>query len=62
MLGRSFMIGIAALGISGAEHIHYILQDELSNVMEQLCCKDISDLKLENVTLTNDFFLQNIRK
>tara|TARA_Y200000002_G_scaffold380569_1_gene392389 strand:- start:1058 stop:2233 length:1176 start_codon:yes stop_codon:yes gene_type:complete len=60
MLGRSFMIGIAALGGMGADHVYYILQDELSNVMEQLCCKDIPDLKLENVALTNDFFLNKL--
>tara|TARA_B100000214_G_scaffold375301_1_gene361069 strand:- start:1359 stop:2522 length:1164 start_codon:yes stop_codon:yes gene_type:complete len=59
MLGRPFMIGIAALGKKGAEHIHYILQDELSNIMEQMCCKDISEIKLQNVTVSNEFFLHN---
>ena len=53
------MIGIAALGKKGAEHIHYILQDELSNIMEQMCCKDISEIKLQNVTVSNEFFLHN---
>ncbi len=57
MLGRPFMIGLAALGINGAEHIHHILQEELINIMEQLCCKDISDLQLQNVSVTNEFFL-----
>ena len=59
MLGRPFMIGIAALGKKGAEHIHYILQDELSNIMEQMCCKDISEIKLQNVTVSNEFYLHN---
>ena len=57
MLGRPFMIGIAALGNKGAEHIHYILHDELSNVMEQMCCKDISEIKSQNTTVSNNFFL-----
>ena len=34
MLGRAFMIGVSALGKKGAEHVHYILHDELSNIME----------------------------
>ena len=57
MLGRAFMIGLAALGAKGAEHVHYILHDELSNIMEQMCCKDISDLKLQKARVTNEFFL-----
>ena len=59
MLGRPFMIGIAALGKKGAEHIHYILDDELSNIMEQMCCKDISEIKFQNTNVSNDFFLHN---
>ena len=59
MLGRPFMIGIAALGKKGAEHIHYILHDELSNIMEQMCCKDISEIKFQNTTVSNEFFLYN---
>ena len=62
MLGRAFMIGMAALGEKGAEHIHYILHDELSNIMEQMCCKDIAELKLEEVTVTNDFYLHTLEK
>lgn len=62
MLGRAFMIGMAALGEKGAEHIHYILQDELSNIMEQMCCKDIAELKLEEVTVTNEFYLHTLKK
>ena len=59
MLGRPFMIGVAALGKKGAEHIHFILHDELSNIMEQMCCKNIMELKLQNPTVTNKFFLHN---
>jgi L-lactate dehydrogenase (cytochrome) len=59
MLGRPFMIGIAALGKKGAEHIYYILHDELSNIMEQMCCKDISEIKFQNTTVSNEFFLHN---
>jgi len=59
MLGRPFMIGLAALGKKGAEHIHYILHDELSNIMEQMCCKDISEIKFQNITVSNEFFLHN---
>jgi L-lactate dehydrogenase (cytochrome) len=62
MLGRAFMIGMAALGEKGAEHIHYILEDELSNIMEQMCCKDIAELKLEKVTVTNNFYLHTLEK
>tara|TARA_B100000989_G_scaffold50214_2_gene33169 strand:- start:9792 stop:10955 length:1164 start_codon:yes stop_codon:yes gene_type:complete len=58
MLGRPFMIGMAALGKKGAEHVHHILHDELSNIMEQMCCKDIAELKLQNTTVTNEFFLR----
>ena len=60
MLGRPFLIGIAALGKKGAEHIHYILHDELSNIMEQMCCKDISEMKSQNATVSNEFFLYNL--
>ena len=62
MLGIAFMIGMAALGEKGAEHIHYILEDELSNIMEQMCCKDIAELKLEKVTVTNNFYLHTLEK
>ncbi|MDC0509320.1 alpha-hydroxy-acid oxidizing protein [Gammaproteobacteria bacterium] len=59
MLGRPFMIGIAALGKKGAEHIHYILHDELSNIMEQMCCKNISEMKSQSTSVSNEFFLHN---
>jgi len=62
MLGRAFMIGVSALGKKGAEHVHYILHDELSNIMEQMCCKNILELKQENATVKDDFLLHVIEK
>jgi L-lactate dehydrogenase (cytochrome) len=62
MLGRAFMIGVSALGKKGAEHVHYILHDELSNIMEQMCCKNILELKQENATVKDDFYLHVIEK
>ena len=62
MLGRAFMIGVSALGKKGAEHVHYILHDELSNIMEQMCCQNIWELKQENATVKDDFFLHVIEK
>ncbi len=59
MTGRPFIIGLAALGDKGADHVHDILKDELSNVMEQICSKDIKELKSQNVVLGNDFYLRN---
>ena len=62
MLGRAFMIGVSALGKKGAEHVHYILHDELSNIMEQMCCQNIWELKQENATVKDDFLLHVIEK
>jgi hypothetical protein len=31
----------------------------LSNIMEQICTKNINELKSENVMLGNDFNIQN---
>lgn len=59
MTGRPFIIGLAALGKKGANHVHDILKDELSNIMEQICAKDIKELKSENVMLGNDFNIQS---
>jgi len=62
MLGRAFMIGVSALGKKGAQHVHYILHDELSNIMEQMCCKNILELKQENAVVKDDFFLHVVEK
>ena len=59
MTGRPFIIGLAALGSKGANHVHDILKDELSNIMEQICAKDIKELKNQKVVLGKDFQLTN---
>jgi L-lactate dehydrogenase (cytochrome) len=59
MTGRPFIIGLAALGSKGANHVHDILKDELSNIMEQICAKDIKELKNQKVLLGKDFQLTN---
>jgi len=43
-LGRTFMYGTAALGEEGADHTIRILQRQLKQVMDQLCCEKIEDL------------------
>ena len=57
MIGRPFLIAIAALGLKGAAHAHYIIKDEIENVMEQVCATNIEELKKQTVTLGKDFFL-----
>ena len=59
MTGRPFIIGLAALGHKGANHVHDILKDELSNIMEQICAKNIKELKNQKVNIANDFKLSN---
>ena len=44
LLGRAFGYGVAALGPRGPDHVHYILSQELKNVMMQLGCKTPQDL------------------
>ncbi|SFI20228.1 alpha-hydroxy acid oxidase [Albimonas pacifica] len=44
-LGRGFVWGVAALGAPGAGHAEFILRDELSNVMSQLGCHRLDELK-----------------
>ena len=61
MTGRPFIIGLAALGDKGANHVHDILKDELANVMEQVCAKSIEELKSEDVVLEDDFTLNNFK-
>lgn len=43
-LGRSFMYGVAALGPEGGEHTMTILETQLRQVLEQLCCQRVADL------------------
>lgn len=60
MTGRPFIIGLAALGAKGANHVHDILKDELSNIMEQVCAENIIELKNQKVVLGNNFKLNNL--
>ena len=57
MTGRPFIIGLAALGAKGANHVHDILKDELSNIMEQVCAENVKELKSQKVVLGNNFKL-----
>ena len=43
-LGRSFMYGVAALGKQGGTHTISILKRQLLQVLQQLCCEQVSDL------------------
>ena len=60
MTGRPFIIGLAALGAKGANHVHDILKDELSNIMEQVCAGNVKELKNQKVVLGNNFKLNNL--
>ena len=44
-LGRSFMYGVSALGTKGGNHTITMLKKQLTQVMEQLSCKQIYGLK-----------------
>ena len=61
MTGRPFIIGLAALGAKGANHVHDILKDELSNIMEQICAKNIKELKNQKVMLGKDFHIHDLK-
>lgn len=43
-MGRSFMYGVGALGKQGGDHTIGLLKTELQQILEQLCCKQVSDL------------------
>lgn len=43
-LGRTFMYSVGALGSQGGHHIINLLKIQLKQVMDQLCCENISDL------------------
>ena len=60
MIGRPFIIGLAALGSKGAEHAHYIIKDEIENIMEQVCAVNIKELKNQKVSTGKYFFLNYI--
>ncbi len=44
-LGRSFMYSVAALGNQGGEHMISLLKTQLQQVMEQICCEQVSDFR-----------------
>lgn len=43
-LGRTFMYAVAALGTEGGDHAINILKIQLKQVMDQVCCAEVSDL------------------
>ena len=49
-LGRSFMYGVSALGAKGGKHTISILNKQLKQVMEQLCCENITELPKRKIT------------
>ena len=44
-LGRTFMYSVSALGKRGGDHCVLMLKKQLNQIMEQLSCEKISDLK-----------------
>jgi L-lactate dehydrogenase (cytochrome) len=42
-MGRSFMYGVGALGKTGGDHTITLIKRELQQVMEQVCCTQVSD-------------------
>jgi len=44
-LGRSFMYGVSALGSQGGDQTALILKKQLTQVMQQLCCERIYELR-----------------
>ena len=44
-MGRTFMYGVSALGKKGGDHTISMLKVQLKQVMEQLCCEKVSELK-----------------
>ncbi len=45
LLGRAFMYALGALGARGADHLMRLLKDDLSNVMGQLGCRTVAELR-----------------
>jgi len=42
-LGRTFMYAVTALGKKGPTHLIELLKTQLQQVMEQVCCEEVSD-------------------
>ena len=49
-LGRSFMYGVAALGNKGGDHTVSLLKKQLFQVMDQLGCESVYDLRKRRIT------------
>ena len=49
-MGRTFMYGVSALGKEGGDHTISILKTQLQQVMEQICCKEVSDFPQHLIT------------
>ena len=49
-MGRTFMYGVSALGKQGGDHTISILKTQLQQVMEQICCKEVSDFPQHLIT------------
>ena len=45
LLGRAFMYGVAALAGRGGDHTIRLLKDDLANVMAQLGCRTVAELR-----------------
>ena len=45
LLGRAFMYALGALGARGADHLVRLLKDDLGNVMAQLGCRTVAELR-----------------
>jgi len=43
-LGRAFMLGVAALGQKGGDHVISVLREELRSTMAQIGCAELTDL------------------
>nr|WP_068888856.1 alpha-hydroxy acid oxidase [Pedobacter panaciterrae] len=43
--GRPFMYGVSALGNEGGNHTIALLKSQFKQVMEQLCCEKVTDLR-----------------
>lgn len=43
-MGRPFMYGVGAMGPDGGNHVMAMMKMQLQQVLEQLCCKTVTDL------------------
>jgi L-lactate dehydrogenase (cytochrome) len=49
-MGRTFMYGVGALGEKGAHHTINMLQKQLQQVMQQVCCERVEDFPKHLIT------------